>query len=620
MDIPNSSSSSAPVLLVSVIPIADVHIPDGKITESLDSLASKPTSQTSTANLISTQPWYSSPKSCLSNISFIVYCSHALSNWGDRMWSFAVGLFLIDISPKSLRLTATYGLTSGVMLFLLGAIIGDWVDKTERLKAARIALFVQNTCVLLCACLVGVYLTWIAELTSYLEGTGTIIAKVLIIGLAIVARLASLAGTISVRNDWVAVICARESSKLTTMTTALRRIDLVTKLLSPVIVGQIMTYISVVAGCLFIAIWNFVSVFIEYFLLYKVYQAVPNLSKKKKDDDIASDANDDVTGEIETTELQAENEIKTQDNCDYKSQVSQGNSEKAFQNEKKTCCKCGRHPFFTLLCSMIFKLVNGWQTYISYNVSWAGFGLGLLYMTVLGFDNITTGFAYSQGVNESILGILMAVGAITGILATFIYPVLKRKVGLPRTGLISFSLEIICLVFCLLSIVSPGNPYGLVPLSPECVENGNTTTNYTQIDVYNSSTPSSSNAIKAYCSYISVSLLMLGIITARFGLWMSDLTVNQLLLENVNETKIGVVIGVQNSLNMLMDLLKFLLVILVPEPSDFWLLISISYIFICFGGISFAKYALFKSGHFEICTKERQNRKQNKYNVHAQNT
>lgn len=547
-----------------------------------------------------------SAKSCLSNVSFIVYCSHALSHWGDRMWSFAVGLFLIEISPESLRLTATYGLTSDVMLFLMGAIIGDWVDKTERLKVARVSLFVQNISVLVCACLVSVYLTWNAELTNYLEGTGAVIAKVFIIGLAIVSKLASLAGSISVRNDWVVVICARDTDKLTTMTAVLRRIDLATKLLSPVIVGQIMTYVSVVAGSLFIAVWNFLSVFIEYFLLYKVYQAVPSLSKKKKEVKLTSDPEDDNVRDIETTE--------TQRDCLPGQETDQGSNnnvnathEISKENNNKLCCKCCKHQFFDLLFSMVFKLINGWKTYISYDVSWAGLGLALLYMTVLGFDNITTGFAYSQGVNQSILGILMAVGAITGILATFVYPKLKRNVGLPKTGLISFSLEILCLVFCLSSIVTPGNPYGLVSSHENHVfnqsEEENTTINFNRTNFNDSLTQTPTDAIKIPNSYISVSLLMVGIITARFGLWISDLTVTQLLLENVNETKRGVVTGVQNSLNMLMDLVKFLLVILVPKPAHFWILIIVSYLFICFGGMSFANYALFKSGHFEKFTK-----------------
>ena len=131
------------------------------------------------------------------------------------------------------------------------------------------------------------------------------------------------------------------------------------------------------------------------------------------------------------------------------------------------------------------------------------------------------GFAYSQGVNQSILGILMAVGAITGILATFVYPRMKRRMGLPKTGLISFFLEILCLVFCLASIITPGNPYGWVSSSDNQLltqlKEENTTANYSEIDHNNSSTESPINPIKIPSSYISVSLLMSGIITARFG-------------------------------------------------------------------------------------------------------
>ena len=36
-------------------------------------------------------------------------------------------------------------------------------------------------------------------------------------------------------------------------------------------------------------------------------------------------------------------------------------------------------------------------------------------------------------------------------------------------------------------------------------------------------------------SFWSVGLLMAGIITARFGLWVSDLTITQLIQENVQE-------------------------------------------------------------------------------------
>ena len=62
-----------------------------------------------------------------------VYVSHFLSCWGDRMWSFAVGVYLNDLSPGSLGLVAQYGLSMGVATVLSGAAIGSIVDKYPRL-------------------------------------------------------------------------------------------------------------------------------------------------------------------------------------------------------------------------------------------------------------------------------------------------------------------------------------------------------------------------------------------------------------------------------------------------------------------------------------------------------
>ena len=54
------------------------------------------------------------------------------------MWSFGVGLFLVRIAGNNLQLPATYGLASGLSIFLLGALVGDWVDSTPRLKGTKV--------------------------------------------------------------------------------------------------------------------------------------------------------------------------------------------------------------------------------------------------------------------------------------------------------------------------------------------------------------------------------------------------------------------------------------------------------------------------------------------------
>lgn len=53
------------------------------------------------------------------------------------MWNFAVAVFLVELYGNSLLLTAVYGLVVAGSVLLLGAIIGDWVDRNPRLKGTR---------------------------------------------------------------------------------------------------------------------------------------------------------------------------------------------------------------------------------------------------------------------------------------------------------------------------------------------------------------------------------------------------------------------------------------------------------------------------------------------------
>lgn len=55
------------------------------------------------------------------------------------MWNFAVAVFLVELYGNSLLLTAVYGLVVAGSVLLLGAIIGDWVDRNPRLKGMTAA-------------------------------------------------------------------------------------------------------------------------------------------------------------------------------------------------------------------------------------------------------------------------------------------------------------------------------------------------------------------------------------------------------------------------------------------------------------------------------------------------
>ena len=156
-----------------------------------------------------------------------------------------------------------------------------------------------------------------------------------------------------------------------------------------------------------------------------------------------------------------------------------------------------------------------------------------------------------------------------------------------------------CLVaslsLCVVSVWLPGSPF-----DPENVSE----------DSFNTSSHANvTDAIEAKCSdedlrldITSVAVMLAGIIAARFGLWIADLSVTQIIQENVEESKRGVFGGVQDSLNSSLNMIKFCLVLIMPQENMFGILIILSFIFICFGAISLSSFAV-KEEKLSCCHK-----------------
>ena len=55
----------------------------------------------------------------------------------------------------------------------------------------------------------------------------------------------------------------------------------------------------------------------------------------------------------------------------------------------------------------------------------------------------------------------MGISAAVGIVGTLVYPLMRRRFGLVRTGIFGFSTELISLALCVVSIWVPGSPFDL---------------------------------------------------------------------------------------------------------------------------------------------------------------
>nr|XP_023010292.1 solute carrier family 40 member 1-like [Maylandia zebra] len=538
---------------------------------------------------------------------FLIYVSGALSMWGDRMWHFAISVFLIELYGRNLLLTAVFGLVVAGSVLMFGALIGDWVDRNPRNKVAHASLFVQNISVTICSIVLMLVFSYKQRIEQIWDGWLTVVCYTVVIVLADVANLASTALTIAIQRDWIVVITGYNRGHLAGMNATMRRIDQVTNILAPLAVGQVMTLASNVVGCGFILGWNLVSLIVEFFFLSRVYRIVPALSAKPPS--VAVDQA--YLQRIERKRLQGMNCSLDLFHRSKRESNLAGNCNSSLHLKEITDLPLCFRRFRWLVSTC----KDGWMAYYRQPVFLAGMGLAFLYTTVLGFDCITTGYAYTQGISGSLLSLLMGVSAITGLMGTIMFTRLRKAYGLVNTGIISSCLHLGCLLLCVCSVFAPGSPMDLSLLMPDISSNSSTALGMTgqrQKHTYpmmggnnqpllpdRSSIHWTNNTVlfdnvpsgTAPESYISIILLFLGVITARIGLWSFDLTVTQLLQENICESERGVVNGVQSSMNYLMDLLHFIMVISAPQPQHFGILVIISVFFITTGHTMYFLYA-----------------------------
>lgn len=79
------------------------------------------------------------------------------------------------------------------------------------------------------------------------------------------------------------VISEGESPEvLTKMNSIIRRIDLTCKLLAPVITGFIISFVSLKASAMTLALWNVITIWIEYWLFTSVYEGIPALRESSQ--------------------------------------------------------------------------------------------------------------------------------------------------------------------------------------------------------------------------------------------------------------------------------------------------------------------------------------------------
>ncbi|XP_022978152.1 solute carrier family 40 member 1-like isoform X2 [Cucurbita maxima] len=262
--------------------------------------------------------------------------------------------------------------------------------------------------------------------TSWPDGALGFILLVILTNIAgAVGALSSLAGTILIEREWVVVISEHYPSEmLTNMNSTMRRIDLVCKLFSPVISGFIISFVSLKASAVTLAVWNIVSVWFEYWLFTSVYDGIPALEESSHRR-VSRLVLRDVEGSSSVSRFP-----------DYED-----------GHLAETSWKVKIFNWFSK-----FPFVSAWKVYLEQDTVLPGIALAVLFFTVLSFGTLMTATLEWEGIPAYIIGIARGISATIGIAATLAYPIIQSRISTLRTGLWSIWSQWSCLLVCVASI------------------------------------------------------------------------------------------------------------------------------------------------------------------------
>jgi len=389
----------------------------------------------------------------------LLYLMHFFFAFVSGMWDMGTILLVAELTNNSLFLVAIMGLCSGVAVFLFMGLIGNFLDRTNRIVAVRIALVIN---------VLAVSITY--SICAYLNLTSTAdqvepaenilhdpVKRSLLYSLplwAAVAGLACCAINQSIEKDWIVVLSAKDTRWLSGTNSVMTQIDLGCSSLAPALTGVLFAYQSHAAVSLTLLCINAVAVLALYVFMNHLYHAWPALGQKVGVDvleatdnlnfaDLESliDSEDDdlndtpaaygSIGKDTNTRREQKSRLSVRSAAEQTALLSRRVSTEAMRINKQPQTLA---PAPTSASGQI-KLYF-WSTLSTFNDFIASGCAGMmvsyafLYMTVLCFGSLMTVYIRFCGVEDDLIGLFRGLSALFGYLGAVIFPVCSELLGL----------------------------------------------------------------------------------------------------------------------------------------------------------------------------------------------
>ncbi|EGT44088.1 hypothetical protein CAEBREN_28527 [Caenorhabditis brenneri] len=211
-----------------------------------------------------------------------------------------------------------------------------------------------------------------------------------------------------IARDWVVAI--NEKNYLARQNATLTGLDQLLNVLSPIIVGTLITSRGIFDVLVFFSIFSMISLISKSIFLYLTYTSNNSLHTR------------------------SQFSYKILNSADEESLLPQAASNPA-------------HPR------------GVFSTYWHQSTFCAAFGMALFYKTVMGFDNLAVGYAtVSSNLSIFTIGVLKSYGAVAGMTGVISYAFLEKRYGLINAGYVGLIVQQIFSLLALLTIWMPGSP------------------------------------------------------------------------------------------------------------------------------------------------------------------
>ncbi|OTB03082.1 hypothetical protein M426DRAFT_322111 [Hypoxylon sp. CI-4A] len=222
-----------------------------------------------------------------------LYVSHAFSTWNARGYEFAAILFTAAAYPNTLVAAALRMIIVYFAMILFSSSVGRWVQNSpNRLRTLLSTIICNRGSVILGSffwllilsqedLVEGEQVRFVLPKNAILKAIGFAIA----VSFGIIERLSASGNLISMERDWVVTVAepAGRPYDLTHLNAVMRRIDLVCKLISPILIAAVISALgSIRLGVIFTGLTSLISIPIEVLSARRVWNSSPLLQAQRE--------------------------------------------------------------------------------------------------------------------------------------------------------------------------------------------------------------------------------------------------------------------------------------------------------------------------------------------------